>query len=196
MDTAVKERLVGAVVLVGLIVLLVPEMLSGPRHEAAQQTSAPEGAVRTYTIDLAPQAAPPEPEVSASADPAEIAPPGEPETAEPTPAAAEPAESEAQATPAETLVEPVAKPPQVSSKEPGGTGWAVQLGSFASRENAQRLANEVSAKGYSAFVSKYESAARVRYRVRVGPEEERAQAEALAKRLKSDGRQVSVVSHP
>ncbi len=53
METAVKERLVGAVVLVGLIVALVPEMLSGPRREATPARPSADGTVRTYTIDLA-----------------------------------------------------------------------------------------------------------------------------------------------
>jgi cell division septation protein DedD len=53
----VKERLTGAIILVVLIVLLVPELLSGPSKSApapqAAVTSAEEPPLRSYTINLA-----------------------------------------------------------------------------------------------------------------------------------------------
>ena len=51
METRVKERLIGAVILVALIVALVPEILSGP-HQASDTGSSAEQSVRTYTVDL------------------------------------------------------------------------------------------------------------------------------------------------
>jgi DedD protein len=59
LDSLVKERLTGAIILVVLIVLLVPELLSGPSRTApAPQAAAPsssteEPPLRSYTIDLA-----------------------------------------------------------------------------------------------------------------------------------------------
>jgi cell division septation protein DedD len=53
-ETQVKERLTGAVILVALIVLLVPELLSGPSSStpvASQRADEPP--MRSYTIDLA-----------------------------------------------------------------------------------------------------------------------------------------------
>lgn len=56
MDTHLKERLVGAAVLVAAAVILIPEMLSGPSEREANgsggERAAEEGGVRTYTIDL------------------------------------------------------------------------------------------------------------------------------------------------
>ena len=55
MDTHLKERLVGAAVLVAVAVILIPEMLSGPSDRKAVdggERAAEEGGVRTYTIDL------------------------------------------------------------------------------------------------------------------------------------------------
>jgi cell division septation protein DedD len=53
----VKERLTGAIILVVLIVLLVPELLSGPSRSApapqAAATSSEEPPLRSYTINLA-----------------------------------------------------------------------------------------------------------------------------------------------
>ena len=63
MDRRVKERLVGASILVVLIVLIVPELLSGPPGPAPVPVgprlpvSAPEP-VRNITVDLATSKAP------------------------------------------------------------------------------------------------------------------------------------------
>lgn len=201
METAVKERLVGAVVLVGLIVALVPEMLSGPRR-VPDQDGAADASVRTFTIDLAPA-----PNAGASSAPAARLEPQTAPAASKTGAEPENTASKEVPRPSATTDEPVeresappattAQPPAASQTRPAADrGWAVQLGSFASRENAERLAAEVRRGGYRAFVSRFESGRSVRYRVRVGPEAERAQAEQVAQRLQRDGRQVSVVSHP
>jgi len=211
METVVKERLVGAVVLVGLIVALVPEMLSGPRREADTRQAA-DGSVRTYTIDLDPASGLPAETPSAQA--VAEAPPETPSV--PEPAAPEPAASSEARTPGPGTLEPGPSdsgpsreapprepPPRAATRQPAAeqtpavdSGWVVQLGSFASRDNAERLAADVRKGGYRAFVSRFESGRSVRYRVRVGPERERAQAEALARRLQRDGRQVSIVAHP
>jgi DedD protein len=202
METAVKERLVGAVVLVGLIVALVPEMLSGPRRGTAQEPASGDGAVRTFTIDLQPP--PPQATVTEDSEGAVVG------TVQVTPmepvadANASPVPPPAREPERSTVSEPersTARVPATADRAPSSapaldSGWAVQLGSFASRENAERLAEEVRKGGYRAFVSRFEASSRVRYRVRVGPEQDRAQAEALARRLQRDGRQVSIVSHP
>jgi DedD protein len=72
----------------------------------------------------------------------------------------------------------------------------VQLGSFASRPNAEKLADELKRGGYSAFVSEFRGSGKVLYRVRVGPEQDRARADALAQRLARDGRKGTVAPHP
>jgi DedD protein len=52
-ERPVKERLVGAAVLMAAAVILIPEMLSGPGRESAEKSAAAEeGAIKTYTIDL------------------------------------------------------------------------------------------------------------------------------------------------
>jgi DedD protein len=189
METPVKERLVGAVVLVGLIVALVPEMLSGPRRGDATHSASANVAVRTFTIDLAPSTAPP------VAEPAEDAAATEPLPSPPI-VPSEPRTPPSPAAQRDTSQPTVVTARPNTSAPSTDTGWAVQLGSFASRANAERLAEDIRRGGYRAFVSRYEAGRAVRYRVRVGPEQDRAQAEALAQRLRRDGRQVSIVSHP
>ena len=97
-----------------------------------------------------------------------------------------------------------AAPPAVATKRAaapghmgdGAEGWVVQLGSFASQENAERLAAGLRAKGYRAFVSELRGRARVLYRVRVGPEQDRARADALAARLAHEGHRGTVAPQP
>ena len=72
------------------------------------------------------------------------------------------------------------------SAEPGG--WAVQLGVFKSRDNAERLALEVRVKGFKVAVSSVTSSSGKRYRVRVGPAPDRSGAQELQGRLKAAGR--------
>ena len=183
METRVKERLVGAVIFVALIVALVPEILSGPhRATTASDANDSEQPLRTYTVDLAEQGFPADRPEDGLDEPTEEAP--QPATPAPPPTVAPaPAESARPTTRAPARAEP-------------DSGWAVQLGSFSNADNAERLAAELRARGYKAFVSRFESSGEPRLRVRVGPEQERARAEQLASRLRREGRQATVVEHP
>jgi DedD protein len=78
----------------------------------------------------------------------------------------------------------------------GAEGWVVQLGSFASRDHAESIAKSLHAKGYRAFVSEFRGSGRVLYRVRVGPEQDRARADAIAARLAHEGQRGSVMPQP
>jgi hypothetical protein len=52
MESRAKQRLTGAIILVALFVLLVPELLTGPR-DSHPATDSPSGeGMRRYTIDL------------------------------------------------------------------------------------------------------------------------------------------------
>jgi len=233
MDSRAKQRLTGAVILVALFVLLVPQLLDGPRGTDASGTATEEG-MRRYTIDLdaanssAPaadsQAAPPvslpqpapQPANPPSANPPSASPqsanneplarPGDmaepaasaaatPAPATPPPATAAP-RSEAQ-TPAPA---PAVPAPRVEAQKPAPTApvqpgsFVVQLGSFGSRENADRLVRDMTAKGFAAYVATpIKSGGRELYRVRVGPTRDRAQAEALAAQLRRVGQSGSIV---
>jgi len=82
---------------------------------------------------------------------------------------------------------PATSPPAVR-----GT-FVVQLGSFGSKENADRLVRDMTTKGFAAFVAPITSNGRELYRVRVGPTRDRASAEALAAELKRIGQSGSIV---
>lgn len=68
----------------------------------------------------------------------------------------------------------------------GSISWAVQLGSFAKRENAVALERRLRKKGYSAFVKEFSGSKGNVYRVRVGPELLRAEAKELRAQLQRE----------
>ena len=207
-----KERLTGAIILVALIVLLVPELLRGPVRptpHAAAPTAAGEPPLRSYTIDLADEAharssppaaggpQPPQPLASAAAPASAAAAVGTAQEPQPGPApapAAAPGASAAVAAPASPAAaapSPAAAPSGGSAAQSGGA-WLVQLGSFANRANAEHLARQVRAQGFQVSVSQGSSGRRL-YRVRVGPAHDRAAAAALAERLRALGHSGSLV---
>ena len=191
MDVRIRERLVGALVLVALVVLLVPALLKGAGTASDQPPAAD---MKSVEVILDGAAVPaenedpvPEPEIAQAT--AEVpATPG-PDTAKPVP----PPASAATAKP-----EPPALPPAASAGPAAGPqmAWAVQLGAFSSRSKAEGLVARLRSNGYSAFVLEYRAGGQLLHRVRVGPEQDRARAVAIAERLRNDGFQPVVAPHP
>src|SRR5579862_9540413 len=111
-DTLVKERLTGALILVGLVVVLVPELLSGPIARTVNThgpvSAAEEPPLRSYTINLDEARG-----GSGSARPQPSA-PAAPVTAAPAPAAATTPPPTAAATETEQAP-PVTRPPAASA---------------------------------------------------------------------------------
>jgi cell division septation protein DedD len=218
----VKERLTGAIILVALIVLLVPELLTGPVRSGtspqAAATSSEEPPLRSYTINLADDARARSttssvettaPVPSGSPQPAPTGPPaiteGTPpaasmdsgaQTSSSGPAAADgsaassPASGSAQT---HTPTPPVTKPTPEPVATGDGTRWMVQLGVFASRDNAERLAQELKGKGFKISVSELPGNGRKLFRVRAGPVSDRTSASDLAAKLRAAGAPGSVV---
>jgi DedD protein len=89
-----------------------------------------------------------------------------------------------------------AQPPgaHADSRQPAAGSFVVQLGSFSSRDNAERLVRDMTAKGFNTFIAPpIKTNGRELYRVRVGPTRDRASAEALAAQLKRMGQSGSIV---
>jgi cell division septation protein DedD len=74
-----------------------------------------------------------------------------------------------------------AKSPSVAAAPPGRI--AIQVGAFGESGTAEGLAKKLRGRGYPVYVA---HGAGARWRVRVGPLEDRASAERLAARLKRD----------
>jgi len=217
MESRAKQRLTGAVILVALFVLLVPELLTGPRDAHAPADTSQEEGLRSYTIDLeghdaaTGQATPPAnnsavnlpavpaPKPGATTPPATArAVPGEAAAPDPAPSSPPAANSVPPATQPARTEAPRPAPPRApapaSVAKPAAAGsFVVQLGTFSQRENADRLTREMTAKGFAAFVVPVTSNGHELYRVRVGPTRDRAAAEALAAQLKRMGQSGSIV---
>lgn len=218
MNSSVKERLTGALILIVAVVIVVPELFSG-RPEQQPTTEAPDAQaadagppLRSYTLELG--AAPAAQAVTEPATVAEV-----PAETAPTPAsvpASTPTTSPAAAqSPAPVLPEPtlpatkppVAKAPEAppasklpATRPPAATaaahGWWVQLGSFSARANADRLAGTLGSAGYSVRVSPTTKNGKELYRVLAGPADDRAAAVALQARLAAAGHKGSSLVAP
>ena len=214
MDSRAKQRLTGAVILVALFVLLVPELLTGPRVADAPDGSPTDEGMRRYTIDLD-ASAPSAQHDNAAAQPPVALPPVADDRAQPGEAAAPAAQAAPESAAPATAVAPRSEPlkpvpsqpvPAQSTPTSAATAapsqapppaargsFAVQLGTFGNRENADRLVREMNAKGFAAFVAPYTKENHELYRVRVGPARDRAAAEALAAQLRRTGQSGSIV---
>jgi len=205
MERALKERIVGAAVLVLIAVLVVPVFLDGPADEAevvSETVMLPgqnEQALKRQTIVLERDRSEPVPtaggeEAAPAAAAAASGPPADEET--PAPARQQPAAA-ADPARAEPAGASTAPPPRDAQATQSSTGmWAVQLGSFSNLENAERLAAELRGKGYAAFLSKLDGSEGTLHRVRIGPQKDRDSAEKVAARLAADGHKGQVVPHP
>jgi DedD protein len=184
----VKERLIGAAVLVAAAVILIPEMLSGPDRSApAAPDAAPasSGAMKTYSIDLSrsPSAAQSVPD---QAPPPEALLPSESTIRQPLPDEAMPeslggAEPEPVQSP-ERIVE-VPSPSTLSPTVPAATARDDQKRPPSTEPAAQEKPAEVT-KEAAKEASRVPAAGWV---VQVGSFASQATAARLAKDLRAEG---------
>jgi len=176
LEQRLKQRLIGAVVLVALGVIFLPMLLSGPVERTR------------VDIDLDIPAEPEFPQAPAvpeddsleapspGAELAETPIPDKPDQrpdVEPLPEVDRPAEDQpdADSQPSEAA--------QVDRASEGGV--YVQVGAFGSIENARRLAERLREDGFELRIVERDS--ELAHRVQVGPLEDRAAAEAMSQRL-------------
>jgi len=213
MDQGLKERLVGAAVLVAIGVWLIPWVLDGPEgplDSSASSLQLPAAEepmpMRTQTLRLGEAAAETANDSTRPAAPPEATQPSAAATTSEAPTTAhETVADHTAATHAPTAAESPAPQPQVAVAPPpqratapaaqaADGDWIVQLGSFGEEGNARRLAERARTFGQVAEVSSYRSNGRTLYRVRVGPATTRAQADAKASALRAHGLESQVVA--
>lgn len=198
-----KQRIIGALVLVSLAVIFVPMLFDEPHSERTSRS-----------INIPEE--PPFPEVDAPEPPSADAPAyrleesgeSEPDTQRQVQRVDEPAEpvSEAQPEPAPQTepAEPVAQESvaqepaptpepenqqsdqQADSAEYAGSlegAWVVQLGSFGSADNARNLRNKVRDQGYNSHLQEIQRGDTTLTRVFSGPFAEKAEAERAKRAL-------------
>jgi DedD protein len=213
LDTALRNRLTGAVILVLIAVLLLPELLTGSGGvggRTATGSSATRDAagapLQTLQIDLSGSARAPAgssaaalPETPADAEP----PPGPvqlpvPEVSQP-PAEATPQAPVQESVPAPVVPEAVPATPAAApaaAPAPGATRYFVQVGTFATRERAEAAQKDLARRGFEVIINETTSGARQFHRVRVGPVADRAAAVALEARLRPLAPDRAIVAVP
>jgi DedD protein len=81
---------------------------------------------------------------------------------------------------------PVAAPQQSAATGGTASSWTVQTGSFTSEAKARELTEKLQKSHFPAYMETVNGAKRTTYRVRVGPEPDRARAEQLQKQIQND----------
>ena len=213
-ESPLKERLTGALIVIAVLVIVVPEMLSGPDGSQAKTRTAGDAGppVRTFTLELGTPAAtrtqdqssltPQSTDAQAPAQPAGTPAASAPEPlAVPAPVAAAPSPpappvAAPSPEPADVKPSPAAVPAPAPAAVPAASKgqWWTQLGSFSARDNAERLARGLRDKGYAVSVAKIKVGTKELYRVRSGPVANREAALALQARLAAAGHKSSLVA--
>jgi len=204
MERALKERIIGAIVIVALVVLVVPVFLDGPPDNGemfSERVPLPgQSDQQTQTVvldrdrkDPVPTQTSPEPAAEAQDQEPTIQQVAEQKVSEPASPTKEPeANNPSSAT---TQSTPKSSPPVPITTSATGM-WAVQLGSFSNQANAERLAADLRKQGFAAFLSQLSTGSGQLHRVRIGPQKDREAAEAMAARLQKAGHKGKVLPHP
>ena len=196
MEQTLKQRLIGAIVLVSLAVIFIPIILEGPDDDWTPRShSIPEQPQMDYRADMELQLPPETPVVDETVamevisqqplerdsqptveavkkQPVAVKVPDPvkvPEPVKATPKPAPPAKQAAQAVP---KMQPL-------------KGWFVQVGSFGQEMNARGLQDRLATSGFQVQLEDVELGKKNAYRVLVGPSTSRAAAEKQAEKLNS-----------
>ena len=178
MDERLKQRIIGAVVLIVAAVVFLPMLLSGQDETVQVEVEVPEAPLldREPIAPVEPAELPPAPTVAAM-----------PETLEPAPAPVEPVATPEPAPVIEPAPEPetvTAAPEPVPEPAPPATGdWVIQLGSFSSAANAEGLSQTLRTQGYNAYTHAVTVQGNAITRVYVGPLASREAANRLRDEL-------------
>jgi len=215
MAPALKQRLVGAIVLVALAVIFVPMVLDGSGRQGGERVSVeipeepqdPDPALEADDASSSTARSTDGSTTTSAADPSGDAeakaadesagettgPDSEPSSPSTEPTASATDEASADEPPDST----VSREQQGSPEESGPTAWVVQVGSFGQKTNAVVLRDKLREADRDAFIEEGETDSGSVWRVRVGPVPTREGAEQVKKRLDSERDTESLVmSYP
>lgn len=207
MDPSLKQRLLGAAVLVALAIIFVPMLLSGP--DPARQAQSvdvpippapePEFERRSLAVQLPePRPASPVPPADSNTLPTVDTATAPPATVRPAPAAEDTPVTVAQAPPADnTPAAPAATPPApapapASAGRAANVSYYIPAGVYARAGNADELVARLRKAGYPAASTATQWQGQAARRVSVGPFDNRAAAEAARLKLKDGERDLAV----
>ena len=195
LDKGMKQRMVGALVLVALAVIFLPMLFTREDEMRQVRVEAPEAPAMPNLpqVQVEPVQVPePQPLPEQSDQPvvvvdestAPVATPSQPITPAPTAAQPQPKPQTSVPPPAVAKVEPrlapaaaAAKPAAPSKIDVNGlpVSWSIQLASLSNRVGAENLQKTLRSQGYNAYIRSADGM----NRVFVGPLIERAEAERL-----------------
>ncbi len=193
MESALKQRLLGAVVLIALAIIFVPMFLSGSGPKQESETinleipPAPSREFETRVLSVDSASGTPEP-VAVPAKPSETIVAVETQTAPreepPAPPTAAKPEPVVPAGPTQAEAPRPATPAPNTAGEAATARYLVHLGVYASQKNAADLVTTLKGSGFAAYAETTEFQGKAAQRVRVGPYADRAEAEAARIRIK------------
>lgn len=170
MEQGLKQRIIGAVVLVIAAVIFLPMLLSEQDETVQVEVEVPAAPVMDDSDMLSalpPTLPEPAPVPEIPAPPVQAEPVSPPVVEAPAPVAppAEPAPvlEPAAASPAAEVTAPT------TSSAPATGGWVVQQGSFSNAANAESFRQTLVGQGYNAYTRVGQSAGKEIVRVYVGP---------------------------
>jgi DedD protein len=195
MDKALKQRMVGASVLIALAVIILPILLGGrPEGENLQTrkielpAQPPELSFETRRYPIGEQGS----EQQAKADESTRDEPVHRLPVPKVPVSKDLKPDVVETTIGKTEIDEQASAPVESSPAPVQDGispdtgrYVVQVASFGALDNAKRLSATLSSKGYSVMTDSVKSAVGTLHRVRVGPYASEAEANQTAIDLES-----------
>lgn len=194
-----KQRIIGALVIISLAIIFVPMMFEKPHqlNDSQQRAIPEEPAFPEVTIvkPEAPQSADyvvNQQAAESSAASAETPVTSAPEAAAPadtaplaaTPVDKAPVDTSPVASSPIAKAAPQPEPAAASGYKASLDGaWVVQLGSFGTQDNATRLRDQVRAKGFAAFTTPVQMNGQEMTRVFTGPFVDKKDADAAKKAL-------------
>lgn len=208
MEPRLKERLVGAAVLLVIAVILIPMILTGvPDQAPITKSNIPASpgdqfqskiisldplTPATGVVDDGPVSQAPAAPAAGAVDPGPVT----QDQPQPLPRAVEPKpKPEPEPAPRSQPSAPtVAKPDKDNPRLPDGPHGLYSWGVLA-QENAEALSQKLRQADYPAFVEPITRRGETIYRVRVGPELFRADANALLEKLKTNMKLEGIVLH-
>ncbi|MGE9764311.1 MULTISPECIES: SPOR domain-containing protein [Pseudomonadaceae] len=197
LDKGLKQRVVGALVLLALAVIFLPMLFSReddvrqvvveapvmPKPPAMPTVEVQPTEVPEPQAEDADNAVPPAEAAPAQAPSAPIASlptqPTQPKAPAPQPAAPKPAVPAQQPAQAAAPAAPAQQPAQRLDSNNLPVSWSVQLASLSNRARADELQKSLRSQGYNAYVRSFDGM----NRVFVGPVVERAEADRLRDQL-------------
>ncbi len=190
METTLKQRLIGAAVIIALAVIFVPMILDGSGREesVALDMEVPPEPTFTFESELPDpkklDELPPidaevveeqeEPKVEKSAD----------QESNETVKTENPDKKEEQKIATATQV--VEATEDHIETNPALSAWAVQVAAFGEKNKAVALQEKLIAKNLPAFTEQSEKGNKILYRVKVGPELQRENAEKLRDKIEKE----------